>query len=196
MYSHQIKALEGGQILKYVLADVDGVITYGQFITLLKENQTFRDYFIDLLEKADFGTYRWETPAVTLNTIDQPFEFVLVNSPGLAANPDRYTFQQYFVPADQNNGVVVFDNLGRDAVLVVPSPQSTADSFPHLAQFIRTASSPQRHSLWKSVAEAMFNRISDIPVWLSTAGGGVSWLHVRLDDRPKYYWFAPYRIRP
>ncbi|MGI9175867.1 MAG: DUF6940 family protein [Rhodothermales bacterium] len=24
-------------------------------------------------------------------------------------------------------------------------------------------------------------------MWLSTAGGGVSWLHVRLDSRPKYY---------
>jgi hypothetical protein len=31
------------------------------------------------------------------------------------------------------------------------------------------------------------------PEWLSTAGAGVSWLHVRLDDRPKYYGYAPYR---
>jgi len=27
----------------------------------------------------------------------------------------------------------------------------------------------------------------------STAGAGVSWLHVRLDDRPKYYGFKPYK---
>ncbi|MFL6237620.1 MAG: DUF6940 family protein [Thermoanaerobaculia bacterium] len=29
----------------------------------------------------------------------------------------------------------------------------------------------------------------------STYGGGagVSWLHVRLDDRPKYYGYGPYR---
>ena len=25
------------------------------------------------------------------------------------------------------------------------------------------------------------------PVWLSTEGSGVPWLHVRMDSRPKYY---------
>jgi hypothetical protein len=30
-------------------------------------------------------------------------------------------------------------------------------------------------------------------VWLSTAGAGVPWLHVRLDDAPKYYGHAAYR---
>jgi len=32
-----------------------------------------------------------------------------------------------------------------------------------------------------------------VPTWLSTAGGGVAWLHVRLDTRPKYYRYNPYR---
>ncbi|MFY0533025.1 DUF6940 family protein [Nannocystis pusilla] len=30
-------------------------------------------------------------------------------------------------------------------------------------------------------------------VWLSTSGSAVPWLHVRLDARPKYYVFGPYR---
>ncbi|MFO1021395.1 MAG: hypothetical protein U0903_11970 [Planctomycetales bacterium] len=34
------------------------------------------------------------------------------------------------------------------------------------------------------------------PVWLSTAGAGVPWLHVHLDDQPKYYSHAPYRAVP
>jgi hypothetical protein len=34
------------------------------------------------------------------------------------------------------------------------------------------------------------------PVWLSTAGAGVPWLHLRLDDRPRYYGFAPFRRPP
>jgi CubicO group peptidase (beta-lactamase class C family) len=33
-------------------------------------------------------------------------------------------------------------------------------------------------------------------VWLSTAGGGVSRLHVRLDDRTQYYGCGPYRENP
>ncbi len=42
----------------------------------------------------------------------------------------------------------------------------------------------------------MLARLNSKPVWLSTAGAGVSWLHVRLDDKPKYYGHAPYRIPP
>jgi hypothetical protein len=38
----------------------------------------------------------------------------------------------------------------------------------------------------------MAARVSTTPVWLSTAGAGVAWLHVRLDDRPKYYSHRPY----
>jgi NADH:ubiquinone oxidoreductase subunit len=41
----------------------------------------------------------------------------------------------------------------------------------------------------------MQNRVGEQPVWLSTAGMGVAWLHVRLDDRPKYYGYSPYRDR-
>jgi hypothetical protein len=54
----------------------------------------------------------------------------------------------------------------------------------------------QQRALWQSVGEAMSRRIGARPVWLSTAGAGVAWLHVRLDDRPKYYGYAPYRAEP
>ncbi len=31
--------------------------------------------------------------------------------------------------------------------------------------------------------------------WLNTEGGGVAWLHVRIDQRPKYYHYAPYKTK-
>ena len=37
------------------------------------------------------------------------------------------------------------------------------------------------------------SRTSELPVWVSTNGDGVAWLHVRIDERPKYYAYAPYR---
>lgn len=58
---------------------------------------------------------------------------------------------------------------------------------------MRQAPEPQKHALWQRVGAAMQRRLSAKPVWLSTAGAGVPWLHVRLDDRPKYYGHAPYR---
>lgn len=33
------------------------------------------------------------------------------------------------------------------------------------------------------------------PVWFSTSGMGVPWLHFRLDHRPKYYTFTPYKLQ-
>ena len=38
----------------------------------------------------------------------------------------------------------------------------------------------------------MLPKRGDAPTWVSTAGGGVAWLHVRLDSAPKYYTHRPY----
>ena len=77
--------------------------------------------------------------------------------------------------------------------MAVPCPIGPASAYGHLAAFARLAPASQQDALWRSLGDAMARRIGDRPVWLSTAGGGVSWLHVRLDDRPKYYGYEPYR---
>jgi len=77
--------------------------------------------------------------------------------------------------------------------MVVPCPDDPLSDYGHLAAFLRHSPEPQQHSLWELVGAAMHRRLGPRPVWLSTAGGGVAWLHVRLDDRPKYYGYAPYR---
>jgi hypothetical protein len=151
----------------------------------------FRSLFNALLADAPFGAFRWETPAVTAATVTRPFEFVLLDSPGLARRPDPESFAAHY--AEGNAGVAVFPNLGGDAILVVPCPVAEPSAYGHLAAFVRLAPEPQWHALWQSVGEAMARRVGTKPVWLSTAGAGVSWLHVRLDDRPKYYGFEPYR---
>ena len=87
----------------------------------------------------------------------------------------------------------MFENLGKDAILVVPSPLGSEPAYSHLAAFIRYAPENQRHLLWRIVGQTVQNEISARPLWVSTAGGGVDWLHVRLDSRPKYYGYAPYK---
>ena len=76
---------------------------------------------------------------------------------------------------------------------MVPRPDRPPSAHGHLAAFVRQAPEPQRHALGESVGGAMGRRLGAAPVWLSTAGAGVPWLHVRLDDRPKYYGYGPYR---
>ncbi len=126
--------------------------------------------------------------------MSQPFEFVVLDRPGLARCPDPEAFAEHFVEGEI--GVASFPNLGGDAIMVVPSPVAESAAYGHLAAFVRLAPEAQRHAFWQSVGEAMARRIGAKPVWLSTAGAGVSWLHVRLDDRPKYYGFGPYRQTP
>jgi hypothetical protein len=151
----------------------------------------FRSLFNGLLAGTPYTAFRWETPAVTTATVGQPFEFVVLDSPGLARDPDPEAFAEHFTKAVA--GVTVFSNLGGDAIMVVPCPVVGSAAYGHLAAFVRLAPEAQMHALWQSVGRAMAHRIGTKPVWLSTAGAGVSWLHIRLDDRPKYYGFAPYR---
>jgi len=151
----------------------------------------FRTLFNTLLAGAPYAAFRWETPPVTTATLTRPFEFVLLDSPGLARRPNPEAFAAQF--AVDKAGVVAFPNLGGDAVLVAPCPVAKPSAYGPLAAFVRLAPEAQQHALWRLVGEAMARRIGVKPVWLSTAGAGVSWLHVRLDDRPKYYEYGPYR---
>jgi hypothetical protein len=156
-----------------------------------EQDADFRSLFNSLLAESPYRAFRWETPAVTAASVSQPFQFVLLDSPGLARRPEPEAFAEHF--RQGKDGVVVFANLGGDAILVVPCQVGEASAYGHLGAFVRNAPEAQRHALWQSVATAMRQRLGSKPVWLSTAGGGVSWLHVRLDDRPKYYGFAPYK---
>lgn len=168
--------------------------SYGDVLHGWQNEADFRSMFNSLLAAVPCSAFRWETPAVTSATISQPFEFVILDSPGLARRPDTEAFAEHFDQAE--DGVSVFSNLGGDAIMVVPCALVEPSAYGHLAAFVRLAPELQRDALWRTVGKAMACRVGGKPVWLSTAGGGVSWLHVRLDDRPKYYGFAPYRRSP
>ncbi len=168
------------------------VLTYSSVLDLWEQDVAFRSFFNARLAESPFSAFRWETPAVTAATVDRPFEFVLIDSPSLARRSDRSAFAEHF-DKENDTGVVTFPNLGRNAVLVVPCPQGPDEAYGHLAAFVRAAPASQCDVLWRAVAQAMRARIGARPVWLSTAGAGVAWLHVRLDDSPKYYAYQPYR---
>jgi hypothetical protein len=153
----------------------------------------FREFFIGLLAEAPYAAFRWETPPITAASAARPFEFVLLDSPGLESKPDPNAFAEHFGNSSRNQEVVSFPNLNNDAILVVPCPLGPISAYGHLAAFVRDAPEAQKHSLWKMVGELMERQLGPKPLWLSTAGAGVSWLHVRLDQRPKYYQHDEYR---
>ena len=155
-----------------------------------RSDEGFRSTWIGGLRTIPFNAYCWECPPVKDQSRSRPFECVFLASPSLARmTPEREAFREHFLPGCRT---VAFDNLGGDAVLVAPCPLEPNRDYGHLGQFVRAAPDAQQHSLWQSVGEAIQARLGTEPVWLSTAGHGVAWLHVRLDSRPKYYRYAPY----
>lgn len=192
MWSFGSEELPGRRGLRFAVRLGSRSATFADVLRGWQGDEAFRSELNAVLAGASYPAFRWETPPVTDATVTRPFEFVLLDSPELARHPDPEAFAEHFVGAPEAD-VVVFPNLGGDAIMIVPRPIALPSAYGHLAAFVREAPEPQRHALWQSVGEAMARRVSAKPAWLSTAGAGVAWLHVRLDDRPKYYGFEPYR---
>lgn len=190
MWTSRIESLSNGRLLRVIIDYGSAPVSYAEVLQRWQQDADFRTMFLALLADAPFSAFRWETPPITAETVNRPFEFVLLDSPGLASNPDQHAFEEHFGAAVE---VVEFSNLGKDAILIVPCPHDPLSAYGHLAAFVRQAPETQKHALWALVGAAMQRRLGTKPVWLSTAGAGVSWLHVRLDDRPKYYGFSLYR---
>lgn len=194
LWTSRIEQAAGSRVIKVGIDLDSSPLSYAQVLDLWQQDARFRSYFIAILADAPFAAFRWETPPITAATASRPFEFVLLDAPELARLPDVDAFAEHFRADEQD--VVEFPNLGKDAIMIVPCPCGPVSAYGHIGAFVRQAPELQRHALWARVGQAMQRRLSTTPVWLSTAGAGVAWLHVRLDDRPKYYGHAPYRAVP
>jgi len=178
-------------ITKYQIHQDKKILTFQNWINLMKTSQSFIHFYNDLLKNSKFEAFFWEVKPVTQDTLQDPFEFVLVNSTALKSiKADNLSFKKYFV---SNKKVVSFPNLGGDAQLIVPTPDGDITNFSHLANFIRIPYNNTIVEFWEKVATQYEQAIGAQPKWLSTSGLGVHWLHVRIDSRPKYYQFQAYK---
>ena len=194
MWDAQIQTLDADRIQKIRITRNEDPARYSGVVQAWQDEEEFRSFFISLIAKAPFQAFYWETPPVSSATFDQEFEFVLVDSSQLRdVRADPLTFASYFESSDVDDDIVTFWNLGKDALLVVPCPLDAASAYAHLGDFTRNSPLEQQHALWKSVGMAVDEQLGEQPLWLSTAGTGIFWLHVRLDSRPKYYTYQPYR---
>jgi hypothetical protein len=169
-------------------------VCYADVLARWQDDQDFRHVFMRLLAEAPYDAYLWETPPITRMTVKRDFECMLVDSPALAGlGPDSRAFAPHFDTAGSDTEVVAFPNLGGDAFLVAPTPRADPGAYPHLAAFARRAPAGQQHAFWRRVGAETAAHLGKSPLWLSTCGLGVAWLHARLDAWPKYYTYRPYR---
>ena len=178
---------------RFTLCGRSAALSFGEVIELCSKDAAFREFLTEMLRGSPMEAFFWEVAPVTRQTLDRPFEFVLVPAPTLSRlQPDAASFRSHFA-AQPTAEVLTFPNLGGDAILIVPAPLADAACYTHLGRFLRGAPRSQVDFFWQRVGATMRERLSTQPTWLSTAGLGVSWLHLRLDSRPKYYRYQRYR---
>ena len=194
MWTSQQDFINSDNTCRISISKQNRIITYSEAIALWQEDFSFRTFFISLLADCPYEAYFWETPSITTSTCDRNFEFVLVNNPRLAeVKANSRSFEQYFKLTED---VVTFANLRKDALLVVPCPVADTSAYPHLAAFTRNAPPQQQHLLWQTAGKQIEQQINRQPLWVSTSGLGVYWLHIRLDSYPKYYSHKLYKTNP
>jgi hypothetical protein len=182
--------VDEGKIRWNRLAGAGRSLTFGDVAQAWRSDEAFHRFWVEILREVPFGAYCWECPPVDEARRNRPFECVFVSSPSLAWMPlDTESFAAHF---HRDRDVVTFASLGGDAVFVAPCPDPAGGNLAHLASFTATASPRRQQALWKAVGDSFAARIGARPLWLSTAGHGVGWLHVRLDSRPKYYRHTDY----
>jgi len=151
--------------------------------------------FVHHLQDPNTEAYYFEMPAMNNFTTNSPFECILEFAPGLTRSPNPSAFMDHF---HGPGNVAVFDNLGRDATLVAPKPLPGVDHkcYTHLAAFMKRAPPHQVREFWQAAGKTALRLMDTHPnktIWMSTAGGGVPWLHLRFDSSPKYYTYTPYK---
>lgn len=188
---------------RFCARDADGAVclelydgerrcSWREWLDALLNAPAARQAFNAALVRETSDAFRWECPALTASTLDQPFECMLIPAPELDRPADAQPFAAQLEKA-LDAAVTAFPNLGGDATLVVPTHAGDISAYAHIGAFVRRAPESQRDAFWRCVADCVQARIGDRPFWLSTAGDGVAWLHVRLDASPKYYRTRAYR---
>jgi len=62
---------------KATISSDGNVLLFSEILDLLKSSRDLRGFFIAALLDVPFRAFFWEAPAVTLSSIDLPFEFGL-----------------------------------------------------------------------------------------------------------------------
>jgi hypothetical protein len=162
-------------------------ITFAEVLAGWGDDKGFRAFFLAELRRAPFGAFFWELPPLRANTLERPYEHVVLEREALTRmSPNPSAFLSMLHAEADSEWVASFPNIGGDAILVVPKPLAGKAGYGHLGAFLQVAPDEQQHALLQvlgGATKASLQR-SDNSIWISTAGLGVPWLHVRLDLTP------------
>ncbi|WP_020568789.1 DUF6940 family protein [Neolewinella persica] len=159
-----------------------------------QDSAPFREFYTDTLLKHGGNGCFWEHPRLNKLTANQAYECVITQTDAFSLRTANFRpFSRAVSPGDR---IATFPNLSGEALLVVPNPSDEINfNGRDLISFLRTAPDDFIHDLWENIGQETAKAIAtDAPFqYLSTHGLGVLWLHVRLEQGPKYYHHRAYR---
>jgi hypothetical protein len=97
---------------------------------------------------------------------------------GIPKIPNDRAYKKY-IDGNKNKLSTEFLSLGGDTTLVIP-----IKPYANIYQFAKEGSDREWLALFNKVVKNFKN---DNDYYISTHGHAVSWLHVRIENRPKYY---------
>jgi hypothetical protein len=132
------------------------------------------------------GKFQWNT-SVLKNNGNCQYKQSFRTDYNLPEIQNKKDFQEH-IKNSRNEYVVAFQNLSKDAMLVIPMPVH-GKNYATLKDFIDTAPEIQQQEFRKTVAETAKKFMNEKgKVWISVNGLGVHYTHVRISSKPKYYF--------
>jgi hypothetical protein len=130
-------------------ADASGPLSSGAVLRLLADSTDFRAWFTSMLLQDAPDAFRWETPALSLETLSRPFECVLIDDPRLQRTPEPLAFATYFQGRHAETYARSVPNLGRTSELIVPRGIASPATY---VLWRRSCAARQRHRSMRSGA--------------------------------------------
>src|SRR5262249_34671974 len=88
-------------------------VTRLEALGLVESSSAFRDALGRTIVASPYVALRWETPPITVDTLDREFEFVLVDDPFLEMAPEPHVFASWFDDVAPEVLAMAVPNLGR-----------------------------------------------------------------------------------
>lgn len=195
----------GNESAVMIAKDILSIKEWTEMISFGANNNKLIEDFTNQINQATsdpkFKAYFFETNGVTMNNAsNKQFEFVLTQADELHKSciengPRPDIFQEHLsCGLSSSTTCCTFYNLDRTAKLI--SPKELGE-YSHIGAFLRNASRNEVHQMWKTVTKEYILSLKTNPskrFWLSTSGLKVSWLHFRIDEKPKSYAYKPFRM--
>lgn len=209
----RMSCTRSGDVIGVDIFNEDGrQMSYLQCMRLLRDSQSFRLLWQTVLNeqgKLLGGTYFWECIPTTPSTIFiTPMQYVLVGykTRTLTSRAPKASCDSFAPNLESKSSVVIsksiaaFPNLSGDSILIVPKGLTLLSNYQcylDIGTFTKSCPYAQQDALWQYVGQYITRAIevrdpNDV-LWLNTHGLGVPWIHIRLDQKPKYYAFEYYK---